>query len=246
MKFKYKKMIVIISMCTMFIGFITLYVGVPSAKKSARADNEQNVIAQQPQQTSEDTIWQGSKQIEVNAYEEINQLIKDYLNARVNCEEEKLKGLISGTSSLDVVELQKKAEHVEGYQNIECYTLKSPTEGIYVVYVYEELKIMGIDTLAPGMIRLLVSLAEDGKPYVYFGPIDDGTLKFMKETEQSEEVKALIEKVNLKLEEAISGDSQLKEFNERLKNAAKVADEKAKVSEDTAVTEEPSQSPAAE
>lgn len=246
MRFKYKTGIICITMCLLFVGLLIFSVNIPAAGDSKKNKDEEVIAKVSDKDKEENTEWSGDGQIKVNEHPQINKLVEEYLEARVEGDEEKLKTLISGTNTLDLEQFRKKAEYIERYDNIECYTAEGPVEGIYLVYVYEEVKISGIDTLAPSMIRILVSLAEDGKPYVYFGTINDEMIEFMNKVAESDEVKELTKKVNLKLEEAETKDADLKQFNENLKAAAKLAEEKSKVSDEVNKTLEPSIPPKSE
>ena len=142
-----------------------------------------------------------------DAYPDINDLIEEYLAARVATDMDTINELVSST-------------------NIESF----------VVYVYEELKIVGIDTLAPGMIRLYVQVNSEGKPIIYFGQVEDETLDFIEATGHDEKVIQLIDRVNKKLEEAMTSDKNLKAFIEALESAHKNSapvDESKSLSEET-------------
>lgn len=154
-----------------------------------------------------------------DAYTDINHLIEKYLAARVATDMDTINELVSSTNIISLKTLQKEAEYIESYNNISCFTMKAPDNESFVVYVYEELKIVGIDTLAPGMIRLYVRVNSEGKPVIYFGQVEDETLDFIEATGHDEKVIQLIDRVNKKLEEAMTSDKNLKAFIEELESA---------------------------
>lgn len=159
-----------------------------------------------------------------DAYEDVNKLVNDYLTAIAKSDVDALSKIVSDANSIDTDEIQRKSEYVEEYKNIECYTKNGREEGSYIVYVYEELKLVGIDTLAPGMIRLYVSTSEDGKPYIVSGKIDDETNDFITEASKDEEVVNLLAKVNNQFDVAVASDTSLREFLQKIEKGIKEAE----------------------
>jgi hypothetical protein len=229
MKLKYKKMILIISMSAMGIGMVTLSLSKPKDKNEGK-DNE--VVTTASDETEDKTtevedtakiqlIGQpGDGVLRMDAYPAINELVKKYMSAKVACDYDTLRTLVSDSSVLDEDDLRAKSEYIEDYKNIVCYTLNGPTEDSFIVYVYEDLKILNVNTLAPGMTRLYIKLDESGNPYVYLGAIDDETQKFIEKTSSDEDVVNIINTVNTKLDEAITKDEELKKFIEERSNAS--------------------------
>ncbi|ROR30661.1 hypothetical protein EDD66_102316 [Mobilisporobacter senegalensis] len=238
MKLKYKKIILLVTMSSMGIGLITLSLSNPKGKEPNNV-KQQTILSEQQEDKEEEQAETGIIKITdgltddgtllENAYPDINELIKKYLEARVACDMDTIKNLVSSTSTISLETLQKESEYIESYNNISCYTIKAPDNESFVVYVYEELKIVGIDTLAPGMIRLYVRVNPDGKPVIYFGQVEDETIDFIEATGNDIKVIQLIESVNKKLEEAMTSDKNLKAFIEGLENTAKnISKEKVK------------------
>jgi hypothetical protein len=93
--------------------------------------------------------------------------------------------------------------------------LDGPKEGTYLVYVYSELKLKDIETLAPGLTRLFIITDDDGSLKVFFGA-DSEVEEFIKENDETDVVKKLVEKVETRMEEALSQDEDLREFNKAL------------------------------
>lgn len=229
MKLKYKKMILIISMSAMGIGMVTLSLSKPKDKKggkdaevvSTTSDGTEDETAEVEDTAKIELIGQpGDGVLRMDAYPAINELVKKYMSAKVACDYETLRTLVSDSSVIDEDDLRAKSEYIEDYKNIVCYTLNGPTEDSFIVYVYEDLKILNVNTLAPGMTRLYIKLDESGNPYVYLGAIDDETQKFIEKTSSDEDVVNIINTVNTKLDEAITKDEDLKKFIEERSSAS--------------------------
>lgn len=229
MKLKYKKMILIISMSAMGIGMVTLSLSKPKDKSK---DKDAAVVTSIDDGTEdmttevEDTAKivlvgePGDGELRMDVYPAINELVKKYMSAKVACDYETLRTLVNDTSVIDEDDLRAKSEYIEDYRNIVCYTLNGPTEDTFIVYAYEDLKILNVNTLAPGMTRLYIKLDESGNPYIYLGAIDDDTQKFIEETTKNQAVIDIISSVNKKLEEAETKDEELKKFIEERSSAA--------------------------
>ena len=149
------------------------------------------------------------------------------MSAKVACDYETIRTLVNDSSVIDEDDLRAKSEYIEDYRNIVCYTLNGLTEDSFIVYVYEDLKILNVNTLAPGMTRLYIKLDESGDPYIYLGAIDDETQKFIQETSTHQAVIDIINTVNTKLDEAVTKDEDLKKFVEDRSNPSTTQDKKA-------------------
>lgn len=217
MKLKYKKMILIVSMSAMGIGMITLSLsGKNDEKKKEQTVTTTQQVSLEPVVDKEFTVTMigtpNDGVLRMDAYKAINKLVKDYMMAKASCDYEAFQELVNDPTIIDEEGLRAKAQFIEDYQNISCYTLNGLTTDAFIVYVYEDLKILNVNTLAPGMTRLYIKLDEDKKPYIYLGAVDDATKEYIENTEKNEKVAALIATVNKKMEEAVTKDADLKKF----------------------------------
>lgn len=231
MKLKYKKMILIISMSAMGIGMVTLSLSKPKdkdngAKPAVASLADDDSDATDDETTGGDEIQKvelvgqpADGELRMDIYPAINDLVKKYMSAKAACDFETIRTLVNDSSVIDEDDLRAKSEYIEDYRNIACYTLNGPSEDTFVVYVYEDIKILNVNTLAPGMTRLYIKLDESGNPYIYLGAIDDETQKFIQETSTNEAVLDVINTVNTRLDEAVTKDEELKKFIEDRSNA---------------------------
>lgn len=245
MKLKYKKIILVVTMSTMGIGMIMLSVGGKTDKK--KQDKPATTVVREIQETADGNLatddtkikspvtligTAGDGVLRLDAYPAINDLVKNYMTAKTSCDFNTLKSLVNDTTMINEEDLRAKSEYIEGCENIASYTLNGPTENTFVVYVYEDLKILNVNTLAPGMTRLFIKLDESGNPYIYLGAIDDDTQKFIEATAENKAVGEVIEACNTKLEEAITKDPDLKKFVEDRSGTGTTDDKKDEDSKD--------------
>jgi hypothetical protein len=247
MKLKYKKIIVMVTMCTMGIGLVTFSVSRPSQKDTtAVVENSGDVVTfnTEDDTTLEDqsrlsfaadvteeplptlapeptvAVVEEADELEKDAYKDINKLIKKYLKAKLSDDIADFKPLVNDVSIIDMEDVERKTKYIEDYENVTCYTRKGPEEGSYIVYAYHEVKFTSIETLAPGMNEFYVKSDENGDPYIYLGEIDKETSQYFDEVRDSDEVMELIYSVNEKLQKAVDNDGALSEFYLKLEESA--------------------------
>jgi len=147
--------------------------------------------------------------------EKIKSLVVQYLDASCQADMDALEDMVTDVTKIDENVLKATYANVESIQNVECYLAEGVDAASHVVYVYFELKLKDIATMAPGLNRIYVITGDDGNYRVYLEE-DAAVLTRIAETDQSAEVQALVQKVNLKMEEAASLDADLKAYNDSL------------------------------
>lgn len=235
MKMKYKPLVFFITLGVMMIGCLTLYVG--SDSRPTKQTNTE--LAKEPLETeeeNEETDGQkaaegdssnpsvsGDSKLEIagkvlaeNKYPEINSLVEKYLTACANADMSALSSCVSNVSHMDRSILTEKYKYIESFENINCYTADSVREGEYQVYVYTEFKISGVDTPAPGLLSLYVAETSDGSYCIYLEPLDSEVQDFVSETDDSDEVKKLVEQVDYRFESACNSDADLLAFTKQM------------------------------
>lgn len=250
MKLKYKKMILMVTVCTMGIGMVTFSVTRQNGKNSTVVESTNSDMAalkenkildvssadllsatalsslipstdEASQKVAALQADEDTNALEKDAYADINELITKYLSAKLTNKKADYKSIVSDVTLLDLEDIERKTKYIEKFENISCYTKKGPEDGTFVVFAYHEIKFKSIDTLAPAMNRFYVKQNEDGKLYIFLGDADKETERAIKELSDSDDVLALIESVNSKLEKAVEKDGPLGEFYLKLEESAK-------------------------
>lgn len=226
MKFKYKKIIIMITMGTMLIGGVVFSTVSPQKNK---VNSTKTVETQAPEadKMPEETPKEETSVIKKDLNEKVTNVVKEYLTASVACDMEALEDTVNDISMISEEELKLKYEYVEAVKNIECYMIPGPNNKGYIVYTYRDLKLKDIDTLAPGLSRVYVEEGDNGEFRVFFGA-DTGLETFINKMDQSKEVVELVQKVNVKMEEAVSSDSDLKAFIDKISGSGKTDKEESK------------------
>lgn len=220
MKFKYKKIIIMITMCTMCIGVVTISLSTPkeSTKKVSTENletSDKNQPTAQVTQSAKNSKDSKSK-LTRNGNKKINTLVNAYLDATLKCDMEELEKLVTQISNIKEAELKVKQSMMEEYQNVECYTIDGVNKGEYLVYVYWEIKFKDVDTAPPGLMRYYVVTDSSGALKIENGLVQQEVQDYIKKMDDSAEVKEMAEKVNYNFEEAISKDENLRELYSKL------------------------------
>ncbi len=201
MKLKYKKLVMFVSLGTLFLSFIILSM-VPTGG-SGVVDPEDAEVTQ-------------------DENKEINDLITKYFNAKLVVDMDAMTDLVSDPNRIEQSKLVAQQEYIESYQNISCYVIANEEEDAFRVYVRYDMKIKNIDTLAPSLSGLYVTVTSDGGYRVYLSALDEEEEEFIQAADKNMEVIKLKEDVANKLNQAITADANFKQFYEQIEqqNAA--------------------------
>lgn len=166
-------------------------------------------------------------ELQKDAVPQVNQIISDYFQAKVDQDAEKLFtlfGKATDDESLETrrQELQNEAVYIEDYEDIVCYTKPGLTEESYVVYVTYNVKFKRVDTLAPGLMWCYV-LKEDGGNFIIREHVMGEEADYVAKQNQTEDVRLLSNQVNERLRQAIESDTLLAGIYKDLRNGAVVS-----------------------
>lgn len=194
MKLKYKKLVIIISVATLLLGFFILTL-IPSGKKGTDAVNAE---------------------LKVNEYPEINNLITAYFNAKKTVDMEAFESIVSDVNQIDRDKFTAMAAYVEDYRNINTYVIENSEGGGYRVYVKYDLKMKNIDTLAPSLSAFYVTTTSDNNYIIYLSALDEVQEEFIRAADQNEEIVKLTQDVQQALDDAINSDPTFKQLYQRM------------------------------
>jgi hypothetical protein len=149
-------------------------------------------------------------ELQEGGYPEIDAFIQEYYTAKINCDIDKLKSMSTNPTAVITKEhLQILIEGIEDYKNIKCYIKKSMIEGTYIVYAFQEIKFIGIDTPAPALSSFYLVTDDQGNLKIYDNEMDEELRTYYTERKQDSDVKKLIEMTNDMGDEAKAKDEDL-------------------------------------
>lgn len=217
---------IVVVLVLLFFGIKTLTGGSADEDKKPQKNTEQQQEPEETDSDDSDADIQSDKEeensLEKNAYPEVNSLINAFYTAWGQKNVDRMKEL---TDSFDATDEAKvlNATYIESYNDVNVYTKKGLTEDSFVVFVSYELKFTDVKTAAPGLAQLYVTKNEDGVYIIHNDKEDAEVSEYIDKATQDEDVKALIQEVETKLNEAMESDEDLKAFEEQLGNETNMA-----------------------
>lgn len=159
--------------------------------------------------------------LEEDAYEEVNTFIDLYYLALAEGDIETVTAMRNYTDDTEKIRIEKKSDYIESHQNIICYTKKGPIENSYIVYVQYDVKMVGIETVAPALNTLFVYTKEDGNLEIFTDDVDENIVNYIMEVSAQDDVVDLLSRIDVSYNEAVESDESLNvllsELNTRLK-----------------------------
>lgn len=215
--------LIVILLAVVIIASIMGVLRYRSANRSAGTDQ----TAESETQTQGLVVQDPDNPLEENKYPEVNALIDNYRKAILDGDTDLLKQVYNTDEDISQDLLTGTSDIIKSYNNTQYYTKKGLNDGEYVAFIYDELELSGIETLAPNLSIYYIKTADDGSLYIYRGSYDStsGTYVYDQETQdyinslyKEEDVKALIDAVNTRLDSACANDQDLMNFIEKIRS----------------------------
>ncbi len=233
---KYKSYIIVLVI--LLVAIVTLARSCGQNTTEENTEGTQQEQTQQTDQSEETAEAEEPNELEENTHSSVERLVSKYLDCIVSGDIDALSDIVDELSDSDKEEVQKLSKAYESYSNLQCYTKKGPEDDSYIVFVCCDMKITGVETLAPYISCLYVSAKDDsGNRYIRYNNVeeDQDLQAYVQELEQDPEVKALYDDVNTRYQEALESDAALSEF---IQNATGKANENTEAAEQEASAEE--------
>lgn len=152
---------------------------------------------------------------EENSYPEVSNLVNEYFAACAANDFTVLDQIVSGMSEDEKALIQRRSEYVEGYNDIVSNTKLGPVDNSYLVFATYNMKFNNVDTAVPGMETLYVRTDENGKMYIYKGAIEPEVQSYISDAVNSEDAKAIIDKVKSDYLNILADNADALEFVEK-------------------------------
>ncbi len=224
------------------LAFVVLAVGmiILSNIVGKNSKTTENTVMTETEGTQEEAIVISQEPLEVDAYSEINTLVKQYYHAMAEGDIDTLKQIKSAMDEKEQIKIQKKSDYIENYPTITCYTKKGPVEDSFVVYAYYKVKLMNYDSLAPGLNTLYICRNSAGNYFVNDGEQDESIINYCKAVSSQDDVIDLFNSVQVEYNELKTTDEKLSQFLDELPDllTAAVGEELAKLEAATQEVEE--------
>lgn len=227
-----KKITIIILAIIAVVAIIAaLVINLTGKNKSRTNDGESQTTTESggTDQTGDTSSEPEDSEAQTRASEDvqtqIQALVTQYRTAFANADIEALKTIYNTNEVMNSDVITATAKIITGYQNTECYIKNGLDDASKVVFVYDDLKIDGIDTLIPNIAYIYVRQKEDGSYYIYPGEYDRATSdyvyssdiqKYISELIKDADINSLYASANEKMTKAMNDDPEVKAFVDQL------------------------------
>ena len=175
--------------------------------------------------TAETETVEPATTISVDEHPEIDELIQKYFTSMANNDIETLKQILVEVLPEDEVSVKTGSEQIEQYDNVVCYTKTGNVENSYIVFASYEVKFVGINTTAPGLLSFYVITKDDGSLCIQ-NKLDEEVKDYIQNIiVEDKEVADLFEASQKRYEQALSDDADLKTFVDKLESENKESTE---------------------
>ena len=195
---------------------------------------------------------EGVEEFQVDAFDDINTLIENYLNAYMSGSTDEIELYAQPVSDTEKSYIEFYSDYAERAENIVCYTKSGIEEGEYIVSVYEEIAFYGVKTRAPALDFYYVRTdEEDGSLYIdnayslfnqsnQESNTDPDITALIEEFKNTSDMVTLKEEVQSRYTKAVSSDNDLNVMmTETIPNAiAKWAADLSKQAEEAAAQQD--------
>lgn len=156
-------------------------------------------------------------ELEENAYQDVNSVIRTYYDAQAEGDVEVIASLNTYLNDIEIIRVQEMSKYIESYPVLDVYTKPGLKADSYVAYVYSEVKFMDIEQELPGMQTYYIEKDEAGNFFINDGTYDDLVWEYIKEVTLQDDVVDLNNKVVVAYNELLASDEELSEFIAYLK-----------------------------
>lgn len=167
--------------------------------------------------TSVDGLTSPQFELEENAHQEINSVVRSYYDAQASGDIETISSLNTYLDEIEKIRVEELSKYIESYPVLDVYTKPGLTENTYVTYVYAEVKFQDIEQELPGMQTYYIGQDENGNFFINDGAYNDSIWNYIKEVTLQDDVVDLNNKVVVEYNELLANDEELSEFIAYLK-----------------------------
>ena len=129
-----------------------------------------------------------------------------------------MKKYVNDITVIDEKKIQAQNQSIESYNNIKCTVKKCYSADAYRVYAYCDIKAFGVESMLPSLSAYYIKRAADGEYEIYFGKINSNEQKEISKFDKSDEITALKDSVQKRMNDLISTDEEVRTLFDELKS----------------------------
>ncbi len=215
--FKYKKIVIFLVVSVLLLGSAILYTVFSGMDSENTVYNiQQKTNYQKEKEVDENSDYDTVSTDNVN--EQIDGIVSGYLNAKLDDNISGMKKYVNDITVIDEKKIQAQNQSIESYNNIKCTVKKCYSADAYRVYVYCDIKAFGVESMLPSLSAYYIKRAADGKYEIYFGKINSNEQKEILKFDKSDEITALKDSVQKRMNDLISTDEEVRTLFDELKS----------------------------
>lgn len=154
--------------------------------------------------------------LQKNSNTKISDLVKAYLAAKLTCDVDSFKDIVTDTSALRMDTMMKQTETVLSYDLRDCYTKRGYDPVNYVVYYVYYVNITTLSSPILAFDSFNVNVDENGVYRVFTGDIDDSVEEKLQLLNQDADVQAVISDVMGEINREMEEDETVLQYWQRL------------------------------
>ena len=189
---------------------------------SISEDNTINILTEPFNDEVKEALFLNRRDCESVRNLYIKETIRRFMNAKLSCDEELLSSLVTDSSYLNINDISTKTQYIERYENLQFIIREFPetvTEADFIVYVANDVKIVNIRTVAPGLDEYMITLDEENYPKIFYGNTSADTDEYRTWSRSQDDLQTLLDDVLNRLADAMLQDADLLEFIGRIQDA---------------------------
>ena len=140
--------------------------------------------------------------LELNAYPEVNNLLKAYYDAKAAGDVEAIEALQNNMDDMERIKIPELANYIESYPLVDVYTKPGPEEDSYLAIAYTHVVISYYpDDYLPGYETFYICKNEDGSLYINKGVVDESISEYIRQVCLQDDVVELYNKITVEYNE---------------------------------------------
>ena len=151
--------------------------------------------------------------LELDAVPEINELVNEYFQARVDGDIDTMRRLRDKLDETEALREQATSKYIESFPTLEIYTKTGPRGNTYIVYVHYEAKFYDYEDSIPGMTSFYACQDENGNYYLTKAEdVDDDVKNYLRELSLQDDFIDLYNKVTAAYNDMVAENEALQQF----------------------------------
>jgi hypothetical protein len=149
--------------------------------------------------------------------DEINTLIKSYLEARVTCNQDTLKSLVSDPTEYDDMSVvESSAEYIYDYDNTTCYIVDGYSENEYIVIELSNISITDVTSKPLDVMTFYVVMNDEGSYVIDNSSLSDEQQAYENDVKSRQEIQDIYIHVKENIDYLVENDETFSAFYNKI------------------------------